>query len=144
MLGATMTIMGVPGGDNAAGGGTSKVGLGAVVMGVLGIKAPMAGLPEGAFRLTMVWLVLVALEAVREAGFTSASLPQDNAASEGVLSGFYIRWALGSEDTGDSSWWWCDGMMAAEVRDEAGADGSMGEATMGGQELVLHACGIVV
>ena len=136
--------MGVPGGDNAAGGGTGKVGFGAVVMGVLGVKAPAAGLPEGAFRLAMVWLVLVALETVGEAGFTSASLPQDNATSEGVLSRFYIRWALGSEDTGDSSWWWCGRTMAAEVRDEAGADGGMGEATVGGQELVLHVCGIVV
>ena len=69
-----MTIMGVPGGDDAAGGGTSEVGLGAVVMGVLGVKAPAAGLPEGAFRLTMVWFALVALEAVGEARFTSASL----------------------------------------------------------------------
>ena len=57
-----MTIMGVPGGDDAVGGGTSKVGLRTIVMGVLGVKAPAAGLPEGAFRLTMVWLILVALE----------------------------------------------------------------------------------
>ena len=136
--------MGVPGGDDAAGGGTSEVGLGAVVMGVLGVKAPAAGLPEGAFCFTVVWLILVALEAVREARFTSASLTQDNAASEGVFSGLHIRWALGGEDAGDSSWWGCSRAMAAKMRDEASADGGVGEATVGGQELVFHACGIVV
>ena len=100
-----MTIMGVPGGDDAAGGGTGEVGFGAVVVGVLGVEAPAAGLPEGALRLTMVWLVLVALETVGEAGFTSASLPQDNTRLEGVFSRFHIWWTLGSEDAGDSGWW---------------------------------------
>ena len=127
-----MTIMGVPGGDDAAGGSTSEVGFRAIIMGVLGVKAPAAGLPEGAFRLTMVWLVLVALETVGEAGFTSASLPQDDAASEGVLSGFYVRRALGSEDTGNSSWRWCGGTAVAEVRDEASTDSGVGKATVGG------------
>ena len=127
-----MTIMGVPGGDDAAGGGTSEVGLGTIVMGVLGVKAPAAGLPEGAFRLTMVWLILVALETVGEVGFTSVSLPQDDVASKGVLSGFYVRRALGSKDTGNSSWWWCGRAAVAEVRDEAGADGGVGKATVGG------------
>ena len=70
-----MTIVGVPGGNDAAGGGTSKMGFRAVVMGVLGIKAPAAGLPEGALHLTMAWFVLVALETVGETRFTSASLP---------------------------------------------------------------------
>jgi hypothetical protein len=92
----------------------------------------------------MVWLVLVALETVGEAGFTSASLPQDDAASEGVFSGLHIRWTLGGEDAGDSSWWGCSRAVAAKMRDEASADGGVGEATVGGQELVFHACGIVV
>ena len=132
MLGATMTIMGVPGGDDAAGGGTGEMGLGAVVVGVLGVKAPAASLPEGALRLAMVWLVLIALEAIREAGFTSTSLPQDDATSEGVFSGLYVGRALGGKDAGNSSWWWCGRMVAAEVRDEASADGSVGKATVGG------------
>ena len=127
-----MTVMGVPGGDNTAGGGTGEVGLGAVVVGVLGVKAPAASLSEGAFRLTMVWLILVALETVGEAGFTSASLPQDDVASEGVFSGLYVRRALGGEDVGNSSWWWCGRTTVAEVRDEASADGSVGKATVGG------------
>ena len=51
---------------------------------------------------------------------------------------------MGSEDMGDSSWRGCSRAVAAEVRDKAGVDGGMGEATVGGQELVLHACSIVV
>ena len=127
-----MTILWVPSGDDAMGGGASEVGFGAVVVAMLGIKAPAAGLPKGALCLTMVWLILVALEAVREAWFTSVSLPQDNMASKGIFSRFHIRWTLSSEDAGDSSWWGCSRAVVVEVRDEASADGSMGEATVGG------------
>jgi hypothetical protein len=127
-----MTVVGVPGGDDAAGGGTSEVGFGAVVMGVLGIKTPAAGLPEGALCLTVVWLVLVALETVGEAGFTSASLPQDDTGLEGVFSRFYIWRALGSKDAGNSSRRWCGRMVVVKMGNEAGTNGSMGEAAVGG------------
>ena len=127
-----MTVVRVPGGDDAAGGGTGEVGLGAVVVRMLGVKAPAASLPEGAFRLAVVWLVLVALEAVRETWFTSASLTQDDAAGERIFSRFYIWRALGSEDAGDSGWWWCDRTVAVKVGDETSADSGMGEATMSG------------
>jgi hypothetical protein len=136
--------MGVPGGDDTAGGGTGEVGLGAVVVGVLGVKTPAASLPEGALRLTMVWLVLVALETVGEAGFTSASLSEDDAASERVFSRFHIRWTLGSEDARDAGWRRCGRAVSVKMRDKTGADGGVGKATVGSQELVLCACNVVV
>jgi hypothetical protein len=125
-------MLGVPSGDDATGGGTTVMGLGAVIVSMLGVEAPAASLPERALRFAMVGFVLVTLEAVREAGFTSSSLPQDDATLERVLFWvyFYVRGTLSCEDAGYSSWWWCGRTVTAEVGNKAGADGGMSEATV--------------
>ena len=125
-------MLGMPSGDDTACGGATVMGLGAVVVSMLGVEAPMASLPERALRFAMVGFVLVTFEAVREAGFSSSSLPQDDATLEGVLFWvyFYVRGTLSCKDVGYSSWWWCGRVVTAEVGNKAGADGSMSEVTV--------------
>ena len=59
--------------DEAAIGTAGVVGGGALVVSVLGAKAPLAGLPQGALFDHVPGLVSTAPEAVRELGLGSMS-----------------------------------------------------------------------
>jgi hypothetical protein len=124
---AFVAMLGVPGGDDAAGRGTSVMGGGAVVVGVLGVEAPTTGLPERTLQLGMVWLAFIALETIWETRFTSSSFPQDGAALKGVFPWLDVGGALCCENTRHHERWWGTGAVTVKVGDEAGADSCMGK-----------------
>ena len=72
-----VTVVGVPGGDDAPTLGALVVGLVAVVVSMMSAVTPPTGLPEGTLILWMIGFVLIALEAIGKSWFTSLPLTQD-------------------------------------------------------------------
>ena len=72
---------------------------GAIIVGMLGAKTPVASLPQGALFNPMTRFILIASEAVWELDFVSlTSFAKYCTVFPTVFSLFNIGWALGSED----------------------------------------------
>ena len=128
--------------DKAAIGAARIVGGGAIVVSVLGAKAPLASLPQGAFFDCMPWLVSAASEAVGELGLGPVSpLAQDSTVLQVVLPWFHVGWSLGGEDMWDvltmrgeeSGCRRGRGLGGKEVLLEVGADGTGCKAALYGE-----------
>jgi len=92
----------VPKVDEAAVNCTGVVRRGAVVVGMLSTKAPMASLPQGTLLDSMTRRVLMAPKAVWEDDvISSTSLPKYSAVFHTIFSFFDVRWALGGENVWD-------------------------------------------
>ena len=84
-LGAAFEV-GVPGGDDAAAGGASEVGILAVIVSMLRTEAPPTCLPQGIFFVAVVGLLLIALEAIWEGWQPPSSFAQHGAAHNRGIS----------------------------------------------------------
>jgi hypothetical protein len=145
-LGADTPIVGVPARKDAPLLGAAVVGVIAIVMGVVDAKTPVAKLPEQTLRFWMVGVRLIALEAVRVGGGSTAlALAQRKAltALHVVVVLFILRPFAGNEarEVANSG-----GSRAAlvEMGDKMSADGGMGEATLSIQKLTLKPLLIVL
>ena len=72
---------------------------GAIVVSMLGAKAPAASLPKGTLLNPMTGFVLIAPETIREFDLVSPMSLAEYCATFSTVFFFDIRWALGSEDT---------------------------------------------
>jgi len=124
--------------DSAVLSVTLLMGVIAIVMCMLGAKAPTACLPEGALLLNVVGTRLVAFEAIRKFGFASLTpLAQDGMALETIFALLNVRWSLSSEDAGDMNSIGGRRSNAVEVRDKSGANSCVSEVAFNHVEFVL-------
>ena len=143
-LGAVFEV-GMPGGNNATAGGALEVGVFAVVMSMLRTEAPPTGLPQQALFTTVVGLLLVALEAVGEGWQALSSFAQHSAAHDhGIGVRHIVRRFLGGMDGRDRHGGRSGRSLLVEVRDEAGADGCMCQATLDVKQLTLNATLVIL
>jgi hypothetical protein len=108
------------------------VGVVAVVVGVVGAKAPVAKLPKQTFRFWMVRVHLIALEAVRVGGGpTTLVLAQCEAlVTPRVAVLVFILWPFTCNETGEGTSGRGGRAALIKMRDKVGADGGMGEAAL--------------
>jgi hypothetical protein len=145
-FGADTPIVGVPARKDAPLLGAAMVGVIAVVVGVVDAKAPIAKLPERALRFWVVGVCLVALEAVGvRGGLTVLTFAQYRAlVALCVIIVVFILGPFAGNETGDGASRGSGRAALVEVGNKVGADGGMGEMTLGVQKLTLKLLLIVL
>jgi hypothetical protein len=115
------------------------VGVVAVVVGVVDAETPVAQLPERALHFWVVGMRLIALEAVGVGGgLTAFALAQRKALTAlRVVVAVLILGPFTGDETGEGASRGGSGAALVKMGDKAGANGGMGETTLGVQKLTL-------
>jgi hypothetical protein len=138
-LGADTPVVGMPARKNASLLGAAMVGVVTVVVGVVNAETPVAELPERALLLWVVGVHLVALEAVGErGGLTALAFAQYKVlvALHVIVIVFILR-PFTSNETGEVTNGRGGGTALVKVRDKAGIDCGVGEASLGVEKLAF-------